>query len=247
MNAPAPHRERGNVLFLILIAVALFAALGFAVSNILSSGNPTTIASEQARVYANEIIDHGRTIRQSIQNLRISNGCSQEEISVQFDSDSDGDYNDNDENYHNPNSPTDLSCHVFHLDGGGINYYSPNDLLLATDVGTPALYDEWYITGAINAGGVGTGVNELVLFFPYIKRSICIEINEALGITNPSGEPPVESGNAWTPTIRRFVGSYGSAAVLNQNSNLQGCFEGANASSTPPAGTYSYFQVLIVR
>ena len=75
---------------------------------------------------------------------------------------------------------------------------------------------------------------------------VCEDINEKLGITNPSG-PPVN--NAFGTTAQ-FTGTYddGSPGLLGDNGEEvnfagkpAGCFDG------PPSGTYHFYQVLIAR
>ena len=73
--------ETGGAIVWILVAIALFAALNYAVSKGTRSG-ATTISKEQAVVASNEILDYGRAIRQAVQTLQI-NGCGDTEISFE--------------------------------------------------------------------------------------------------------------------------------------------------------------------
>ena len=54
--------ESGNVLFIILIAVALFGALNFVVGNMLRGGNPQAISEQKASILADEILAQARDI-----------------------------------------------------------------------------------------------------------------------------------------------------------------------------------------
>ena len=98
----------GNALFLILIAVALFAALSYAVTNPGRGGGG--IDKEQAQIDAavndqcNASVDAGRM------RLTIIGDCVDREISYEL---SDG-------SNVNPAAPTDKSCHIFDAAGAGV-------------------------------------------------------------------------------------------------------------------------------
>ena len=72
--------NRGNALFLILIAVALFAALSYAVTQSGRGGG--SIDKEQESLYISEIAQYFALVESEVQKLRIVNGCSVAEISV---------------------------------------------------------------------------------------------------------------------------------------------------------------------
>lgn len=71
--------ENGNVLFLILIAVALFAALSYAVTQ--SSRSSSSDASrENARLIASNFMSLFSQIDSAVTRLQISNGCTDDEM-----------------------------------------------------------------------------------------------------------------------------------------------------------------------
>ena len=76
-------KEKGSALFIILIAVVLFAALAYAVSQMMRGGNPNTINIEQSRLAGNEILAYAQSMRQGAQNIKISNGCNHMDSSVE--------------------------------------------------------------------------------------------------------------------------------------------------------------------
>ena len=51
------QKERGSVLFYILIGVVLFAALSYTVSGMMRGGDATMITEERSRLLAGEILD----------------------------------------------------------------------------------------------------------------------------------------------------------------------------------------------
>lgn len=238
------HPESGNVLFFILIAVVLFGALSYVVGGMMRGGNAESITEERARILASGIMDYGRALRQGIQNMRISNGCTDSQIS--FDTPSLSGYN-------NPDSPD--GCKLFTPAGGDVSYTPPLPDSLASISPAPTLYGEWYFTGGICAIGLGqdpascssNNDKEIVAFLPYINLPTCIAINNALGIDNPGGSPPVEGGNAWPGGHNKFTGDFAGSVQLNRDSAMSGCFDGGSAATTPPRGTYHFFQILTIR
>ena len=251
--------ERGSAIIWILIMVALFAALNYAVSRGSRSGG-ATISKEQAAVAATEIIDYARLVKQTVQTLQI-NGCSDTEISFE---------NTKVAGYTNPNAPSDNSCHIFDLAGGGINYLIPKDDWmdgLATSEAS-GHYETWYttaqnwITGlgtddvasACTGGGGDNNCYELITGVPFIKKDVCVAINKKLGWgTDDTGTPYQDDGFSYAnSTTEFFTGTYdvtvstnmGLATPSNYSNIMTGCIEG---DSTPPSGTYSFFQVLIAR
>ena len=98
---------KGNALFLILIAVALFAALSYAITS--SSRGGGNIEKEQ------EMIDQATTenctanIERGQNVLKLLNGCTNDEISYEIA----GGVNSN------PLAPADKSCHMFDKSGAG--------------------------------------------------------------------------------------------------------------------------------
>ena len=116
-------KERGNILFLILLAIILFAALSYAVTNSIRGGGKD-ISPEVAKARATELVEYFSGIRSAITRLQLTNNCSVAQISL--------DYNNGASNcltselpatgYENSNSPTDCRCHVFHPKGGGVSH-----------------------------------------------------------------------------------------------------------------------------
>lgn len=239
--------ERGSALFIILIAVALFAALAYAVSDMMRGGNPNTIGEEKARLYGDEILDYARSLRQAAQNMKISNGCADSDIS--FENAVTAGYT------HTPAAPD--TCRIFETGGGGMSYQPPVPEWLDISTPAPALRGQWYFPANVCTPDLGSAEagcdsdtvdNEaLIAVLPYIKRGLCLRINESLGITNPGGEPPPETGDAWTAGAVKYQGvSPTDGESLDQSGRMAGCFEGASGS-TPDENTYHFFQVLVPR
>lgn len=234
--------ENGNALFLILIAVILFGALSYTVANMMRPGGGEKIAEEKASLYADEIITYAQQIRRAVQDMRISNGC--EDVDISFQNTVEGGYTNG----------TNTACQVYHSDGGGLNYLTPVSDWLDTAQTAQNNYGILYFQGMNSVDEMGTTVpgdadsKELLFFIPYLKRSVCLQINERLGVTNPLGEPPQESGGISFGAGQKFTGSYAHGSALSlpppNFGKPSACFEGAG---TPPSGTYHYYLVLLPR
>lgn len=109
-NRPNRNNERGNVLFLILVAAALFAALSYVVVQSSRSGGGDA-AREKYALDAAEIRGYATALQTSIGRMLI-NGCSL--TSINFDNGADGGL------HANPNATPNNGCDVFHPAGGSV-------------------------------------------------------------------------------------------------------------------------------
>lgn len=236
--------QTGSALLWILIGVALFAALGFAVTRGMRGGGEGIIATEVARTRATDIVQYGNSLRDAVQALRIEGvapaGISFETALLV--------------GYANT-ACTEAACKVFDT-GGGLGYRTPVEAWLDAGQSAQPLFGQWYFAANVcveDIGGGGAGCDsdgsdneDLVAFLPWVRREVCIEINEKLGVANPGGVPPVEVGNAWPAGGTKFTGAFADGVVLEQTAQTAGCFAG-NGAASPPGGAYAFFQVLMAR
>ena len=101
-------RQSGNALFLILIAVALFAALSYAVTQ--SGRGNAGIEREQQMI--NQAVSEQCTasVNYAVNKLKLIVGCDSSEISYELADGSNA----------NASAPADKSCHIFHANGAGV-------------------------------------------------------------------------------------------------------------------------------
>jgi len=175
---------KGNVLFLILIAIGLFAALSYAMTQQGRGG--ASIDQERASLLAGEIFRQLATFDQAIGRLRLIKKCDDTEISFAHDSDDDGDIDSNDD-YYNPNAPTDFKCHVFHQSGGGLDWVKIPPLALDDAHSAEATYGEYFFPNLVRVKGIGTDCDtadcsELLVVLPYLKEAVAKEVNNRTGI-----------------------------------------------------------------
>lgn len=235
--------ERGNVLFLVLIAVALFAALSFAATQTLRN-TPQDPQGDTKKLGVATLIQHTTFVAQAVQTMAMRR-INPENLC--FDSPLWG-HSD----YYHPacDNPENK---VFSTHGGGGASVAP--VPAGINDGSP-----WYITGqsciiesAQNCNTSGSQDEDIILFVPHIRYDVCVALNDKLGVPNPQGNPPKAAGNLWPPGQPVFAGNFldGGRVDSGGNGNLAiltghtvGCVEGGG---TPPIGTYAYFHVLLRR
>lgn len=239
------NRENsGSVIFWILIAVALFGALSFAFTQMSGSG-ANFLGRESTNAAATQIVQYASDLRQTVQRLKLR-GCADTDISFE---------NTLVSGYENVNSPPD-KCKIFDSMGGGLAYSIPQTTWLDSVAGPPDRYGEWYFPRGVCVANVGTGADcsqnsykDILVIIPYIRREICLEINDILGVTNPGGDPPNDTASAWNAGSPKFDGSWTGATLLSNDLDgvSRACFEGTDGASLPTSGTYHYYQVLQAR
>lgn len=226
-------KEHGNVLFLIVIAVALFAALSYAVTSSTRSGG-ASISSESAQLEASNAVNYSTYINSTITRLILS-GCLDTSISFE---------NSVVTGYTNPNSPASKECNIFDAFGGGASFQKPSFKSLDSSFSASGSFGEWnfnhrYCIYEIGTGSSGTcdaSQADIVAFLPYIKLEICEAINQQGGLSlNPIPTQGFE--------LYKFIGSYVSPSSFNSvfKSKNMGCFR---ASSGTAAGSYVFYHVL---
>ena len=222
-NAHKQNTQNGNVLFLILIGVALFAALSYAVtSSTRSSGGNAN--SEKDGLYAAAITQYGTAVSVAVQRMNLSNNCSDTEISFETNL---SDYNF----VHSP--PTRNECKLFHPSGGGIAYQVP-----AAWLEDPAAWSrkEFWASGSYEFEHVGTQEPDLTIEIRGLKESVCNEINKKLGVQ----EPTINYFNGWSEDFNGIYNPYPSTGFTGP---MSGCF----FNGEPDVQTYVYYQIVLAR
>ena len=109
----ANKKERGSVLFIILLAVALFAALSYAVtSSTRSTGGDAS--KETNALNAAQMVQYTSVLDNQLMRMRISNNCDPSQISFENSLA----YVSSVSNYTNPSAPSNKTCHLFDPAGG---------------------------------------------------------------------------------------------------------------------------------
>lgn len=184
--------QRGSALFLILIAVALFAALSYAVTQTgRGSGNTKR---ENIQLAVSQALQQASSVKIGIQRVRIIEGGSENQITFIGPH-----YGASMNAAHANPYCTGTSCEVFHTNGGGVTYTPPPPLIAAGCLsgGCTAgsfLHNTWLFTGSAMVPGIGNDTTSDLLMATLVDQATCVAINSALGVTNPSGAPPQLAG-----------------------------------------------------
>jgi len=242
--------QKGNALFLILIAVALFAALSYAVTQSGRSGGG--VDKEQAIIGASQLTQYASQISQSIQRLKLLGGCTDNEISMWHDSNGDS-IEDTNDDYYNATSPIDHSCHVFHTDGGAVPYTPPDTSWLNTAHQAKGFYGQYFFTGMTQILGVGTDTCptvgcELLMYIPYLNKTIAEQVQKGmLSTTTIQTENIINLEPQANDRFRGvYGGGYSTSDVGDQSTMLAGKQTGCLLRPIA-VGEYACYHVLIAR
>lgn len=241
-------KERGNVLFLILIAVALFAALSYAVTQSTRSGGGDA-SGETALIGSAQITQYPASVRTSLVRMIIGGSDVRQ---LQFNAPADFG------NCTQDGAGLNSLC-VFHPDGGGATFVeSPPDIMATGANGTWSINgeNEINLVGTSTAGDtVGDATADVIAFLSDITSTICQKINDELGIT---GNIPTETGIVFSSAtmVSNAAGPAGEASDFTETGATIGSPTGTDVASLDgqpfgcfqqPAGTYHYYHVLIER
>jgi hypothetical protein len=154
----------GNVVIIILVAVALFGALTFTLSKSMNGGNSDELNSARATIYANQIITYSADVEGAI-NQMIFNGSGIDDFNFILPSDAAFE------------TGSDI-YKVFHPDGGGVNYKKIPQAIIEEATPTPS--PDWYLGLFNNTEWTETAAFDVMLTAYQIKESVCEEINNQL-------------------------------------------------------------------
>ena len=241
-------RQQGNALFLILISVALFAALSYAVTQSGRSGGSAD--KEKTIIHASEIVEYAASLQYSVMRMSLLGTV---DTNFSFANSFDSGYE------HTPPQPSENQ--VFSTNGGSVPYMVPKTEWLETSNSAETTYQKWYFPPNVCIMDIPeidsapfcyqdtTGSSEdIVVFLTYLKKDICIEINNKLGVVNPGGNPPIDVGSSLGWAYEKFTGVFSDAVSIDRSGQLDGeytaCFESGNV---PVAGTYHFYNVLKAR
>jgi hypothetical protein len=164
------HRtsERGNMLFIILLAVVLIGTLTAAIQY-SSRPEASNIDKESLAIHISEAQRYASELERAVLFI-MQSGKSEADIRFAHP-DAPTDYGD-------LSADTDPSDQVFYQDGGGAAYRVPPD---GVNDGSP-----WEFYGGTHLPGVGSDRAELIAVLPNVTPQFCERINQ---INGQSGTP----------------------------------------------------------
>lgn len=226
------HKEAGNALWFILLAVALLGALTAAISRSSDTAEQSGDI-ERYRIDASNLMRHSASIEAAVNNM-LMRGIGENQISFDNDFVSGA-------TYVNGNCSTS-DCLVYDGAGGGVNYKTISSTILDANSNGEATFTEWEYSGANAVEDVNTTEPDLIMFLSYLERDLCRQINRLLKIPEVSGDVPEDSNGFEADTP--FVGSFASSATIDgMDGHEVGCFNDSSGGGR----NYTYYQVLIKR
>lgn len=224
--------EAGNAMFYILIAVALLAALAFAISQ-SGRGSVNTLSNERQRLLASEILDYAGAAKKTVQMMRLR-GVALADI----------DFDDPALAGHDNAACSSDDCKIFRTDGGGMIYkQASSDALVSPSGWLFAANNE--VKEAGTTAGDASSVDLLMILLP-LKKDVCARINVFLGVSNPGGDPPedadIDIATPYTGTTAysQTLGDEAGATKLPAGHD-SACFHEASS------GSYVFYQILLPR
>lgn len=234
----------GNILFIILIAVALFAALSYAVTNSTRSQGQGT-SKEVALSDSSVIQQYTANLRGATTRMVADAYVSLE--GLQFNPPSDF------------GNLTSDRFGVFHGSGGGIVYQMASVSVIDPTGDNPS--GQWVYTLNFEVDGIGTSSagnldgNEIMAFLVGISEPTCIQINSRLGL--PVSPIPTVTGSAYGDDMISNLDNYymdhdyvlpATETVIGAgagDASLSGAYEGCYEETS--GNNYVYFSVISQR
>ena len=175
------NNNSGNALFLILIAVALFAALSYAVTS--SGRGGSGIDKEQAQIAVSEMLQWMAMVDTAITRMRIVQGLSYKDISLGYEGASTYGGTPITNYAHNTLCTTD-ECKIFDTAGGNVSppdftaYATPDP----TGITAGNLAPGYMVPVMMQWPNAGTTSNDIAMLFGWMDPTICNRLNDTMGI-----------------------------------------------------------------
>lgn len=260
MSSTLNHRrnERGNALFLILIAVALFAALSYAVTQTGRGGGGTN--KEQSVLAAGQITDYPAGVRTSVQRMILTNNATattadfllnatpaaiNSGANVVFDQASTGGGAQLPPVM--PSSATGGTAGIGNAAAGPTWRFKASPVPSTSKIG-------WFIEG-VGTDTANTGRDAFAFIGLDSGGNTCAAINKQLGqatffqgvavdftsTSTKEGDPVNQDGNGAADA--GTMAAAGSATTINAGGLPFGCF--ANNATSATTAPYVYYHALI--
>lgn len=166
--------QKGNALFLILIAVALFAALSYAVTN--SSRGGSGIDKEQAEITAAQILQILSNTDAGLQRFMIIGGYDIDEIDM---------FSPGLTMTGNTDACTTNECNLFHADGGDVTPPILPSSVIAANATSCSYINNNQIRPfflLISVEGVESDLADIAVFYCGVDINVCKAINNRMNI-----------------------------------------------------------------
>lgn len=221
--------QSGNVFFLLLMGIVLFAAVSMAI--VQTSGGGKDISREKSRLLAESVMRYAREAKDATGRL-YRQGVSEADL-----------------RFAHPSMATDYGTitttpenQVFDESGGGLPYAPP-------PFGAAGASSNWEVYGTSAIAQVGTAEADLVLVLRNVDVKVCRQINALNGYDEAATIPTDSYGDgkciASSTASDRFIGTFSSSPHSPGTTGLVSI--PAYQACVNCQGVYSYYNVLIER
>lgn len=227
------RNQQGNVLFLILIAVALFAALSYAVTSSNRSGK-TNMTSESGEIVAGRILNFTTAVQGAVLRLSTVKGLPAQEL--KYNNDVSMLMDNTTYTMGAMGTPSDPSIYVFHPQGGNIPAQKFEDAITAcSGCSTANPKSGHFAIYWTPAPGVGiTGTSDVILMIQDLRDDACLAINKKVGISFiPNivfGGGMIVHDTATPPTTQSATSGVTTADLNAIDGKLNYCFKKTNGA-----------------
>lgn len=192
MLTRAKHHS-GNVIFILMIAVILIAALTYAISR--SESSVTNLTREKAAIAAAEVSSFAMGVKRSTENMT-RQGKSESTISFAA------------AGLTGYGTPDTLPANeIFHIRGGGVSYMG-----VPSNVNNGA---QWEFSSFTAAPGVGDDATpDLMMILPNVQENFCRSYNEKAGY-DAGAAIPTDDSMCLYDTTKRFNGTFATGGAIN--------------------------------
>lgn len=213
--------QRGNILFLILLAVVLFAALAYAVTSSMRGGGKDA-TSEKVEAQAADLYQFFSQMDAAVLRLQLSNDIKPENISFEYSAPN---YGGTSTSFLPNANCASTTCRVFHTDGGGM---APRRFDKAAVLAPAGWNNAWVAPGYYDLALIqwpqaGTSASDVALRVVAINPKVCEEINAAEAIsTSPTlsgGFSPAHNTSLWSGSGQGF--SSGASQLTGKSTFAQ--------------------------
>lgn len=183
-----PNSQNGNIIFFILIAVALLGALSFTIMR--GDGGGHKIDRERHLILATEIEQYGAELTQAIR-IALDNNLSEQDLSFAHVN-APSDYGD---------AGTDpTNTQIFSLSGGQAEYRTPK-----TEISSAS---NWEFYGESAMPQIGSSNADLIAVLPDVTKDFCDAFNKRQGLDITSTYPEDTAACFKAADADRFDGAF---------------------------------------
>jgi hypothetical protein len=219
--------EQGNVILIVLVALAVFAALAYAVmkpSRTVQDNADVSVMVNSAMVTQFPKMVHKSVIRLITEGVALEN-----------------------QEFNAPDTIVDPKRSIFHEDGGKVTYANAPSTVMAGDAeGTWSFNMNFEIDG-LSSSAKGIAGNEMIAFLSDVNQTICEQVNQEMGIMGIPATPNYEAAIQVNQTNETTINQVKNVSLKSASGNefdgkLYGCLQNGGLN-----GPYVFYYVLAQR